>query len=429
MKKINELENEKQYIECAELIYNNLNNATEFNRQYLNKYLIDLKVIMYPKLLIEIDDMMTRYKYYSSKDLIEKSLIFFPNNDDLNAKLETCIKNTSDNLVNYSLPVEHLSFRPLVSDINYKFGQDDYSVSAEDLLITSQEFLKILDQLYSKNYILIDINSLVDDNGLKQSLLIPKGKKPLIITIEGLNYYASRRRTGNSQQLIIDSTGKIASTYYNENGDLISDRNGEAIGILEQFIDKHPDFSFDGVKGNISLTGSECIFGYITSEEQIINRKAAFKEHLTESFNITNQEMINNQKIVQKIVDILKTNGWNFSSSSYENIAVGNASLENLKSDTKKWDEQVGVFTGKAKVYIFPYGSSVFSNDTKVDYLVNNGYKILSGIGPNAYNIYFDKYLFMDRIAINGYIMRTTNLSRLFDVSKVYSDRRTNLLK
>jgi len=425
MSEISELEENKKFLETAELVSVYLEDEKGFVEDYLRKYLFDLTEKMYMFIKADVEDMMSRHKYYTSKSIIERMLLFYPDNTNLRNMLEICDKNTSSDLVPYNHPVEHLSVRPLLSDESYKFGTDGYSSNAEDLLVTSEEFKKILEQLYINDYILINADQLLTDDGKRNQIFVPAGKKPLIFSIEGLNYYASRQRSGNSTEIFVDESGKIVSTYKNKEGIFVTDGNGEAIGILDRFIDENPDFSFDGAKGIISLTGYECIFGYVVNDYQAHNRNLAYAEHLSKSFTITPEQIKENISGAKKLSEALKRNGWIFASSTYYNYPVANNSLEYLVEDTLKWKQQIEIFTGPSDIYLFPFGSSVFSKDERTKFLVEQGFRIQSGIGPTAYFFHSENYLFMDRVFLNGYTMRTSNLSRFFDVEKVYSQRRS----
>jgi len=47
-----------------------------------------------------------------------------------------------------------------------------------------------------------------------------------------------------------------------------TDRLFSAIGVVEDFIDSHPDFSFNGATGTISVVAMNGLFGYPLTEEQ-----------------------------------------------------------------------------------------------------------------------------------------------------------------
>jgi tetratricopeptide (TPR) repeat protein len=424
MNNIKILIQQEKYLEAAETILLKIDGKTGFVSLYLNGLLEEIKQLMYPQISEQIEELIYKQKFYTALNMLERTLVFFPDDSNLNRENELCLENTSRNLIEYISPVEHLAIRPLISDRNFRFDLDSYTRNAENLLLLTDEFERILRQLYQNNYLLIDIESLVTMEGKKSPLFIPEGKKPLILSIEGLNYYASRMRTGNSRQLLLDSSGNVASVYYDEKGNSVMDRNGEAIGILEQFIEKHPDFSFNGAKGNISLTGFEGVFGYLTDQDQIEDRIEAYKEHLSLDFEISLEEVEKQAIQAREVIEKLQSNGWTFSSSTYGNISVGETGMEIVEADTSKWIDQVALLTGPVKTILFPHGSVVKSSDPKGYYLIQKGFLIHCGIGPTAYFNWGEQHLFMDRIPLNGYSMRNLDLSRFFDVREVYSSKR-----
>ena len=205
----------------------------------------------------------------------------------------------------------------------------------------------------------------------------------------------------------------------------MSERNGEAVGILEQFAEQHPDFSFDGAKGTISLTGFECVFGYVTERDQADDRAKNYSEFGLGDFSISDAEIVDNKENALSVIDKLRSNGWTFASSTYGNISVGEISYDDLVRDTGKWMEQVGDLVGDCKVLLFPNGSVVSSKDPRGQFLIEQGFQIHCGIGPAAYFNQGEKHLFMDRIALNGIALRNVDLSRFFDVKKVYDPARS----
>ncbi|MDD4326885.1 MAG: hypothetical protein PHU83_01490 [Eubacteriales bacterium] len=426
--KIEKLYLSKEHIKTLDAISVDEASKSGFLKDFLIKYLNGIKEPIYNESIIEIDVMMSRGKYYSAKSHIEEIKKFFPDDDQLARKLELCKPYANTNLTEYTKPVDHIAVRPLISDGTFMFGRDEYASTAEDLMLTVEEFSTILGSLYQRDYILIDIEKLVDSDGNYVPVMIPEGKKPLIISVEGLNYYASRRFSGNSFNLKIDPSGYVVSEYYDAHGRTKSDRDGEVIGILEQFIEKHPDFSFDGAKGNISLTGFECIFGYVTDRDQVDDRNKGMTDHGFGSFSISDDQIEINRKATADIISRLKETGWTFSSSTYGNISVGESALEIVKSDNYKWQAQVGELIGECKVILFPNGSVVSSKDARGAYLISEGFLIHCGIGPVAYFNHGEHHLFMDRTIINGSTMRNNDLSRFIDVESVYSPARSKKL-
>lgn len=428
MKKINVLYSEKSYLDTILMAQTEIGKQSGFVKEYLLNYVIRVKEEAYPIFINEIDVMMSMSKYYSAKSILAKIMLCYPENQEFSDRYKNCETKTKQKLAVYAKPVEHIAIRPLISTPGFRFDQNEYTKTAEDLMITAEEFKRILEQLYVNKYVLIDINTLVDSKGKYHPIMIPEGKKPLIVSLEGLNYYASRRLTGNSINIALDNDGNVVSEYYGKDGGLIRDRNGEAIGILEQFIEKNPDFSFDGSKGNISLTGFECIFGYITDKDQVDDRSSQFTALGLGNIAVTDQQIVVNRETVKALIAKMAAKGWTFSSSTYGNITVSDVTLDALKSDTAKWEEQVGKLVVDTKVLLFPNGGIVSSKDPKGSYLIDEGFTIQCGIGPTAYFNVGERNLFMDRIALNGYALRNYNLSRFFDVKYVYDGLRIKKL-
>ena len=78
---------------------------------------------------------------------------------------------------------------------------------------------------------------------------------------------------------------------------------------------------------------------------------------------------------------------------------------------------------------VYPNGNYIKGTDPRAEYLKGLGFRIFFGIGPNPYYTYGINYLYYDRTLINGANMRDADLSRLFDVYKVYDESRVKKLE
>jgi hypothetical protein len=65
---------------------------------------------------------------------------------------------------------------------------------------------------------------------------------------------------------------------------------------------------------------------------------------------------------------------------------------------------------------MYPNGSFLNGDDPRCVMLRDRGFRYFAGLGPQAYVYYRENYVYMDKIAINGYAMDNTDLSRFFDV-------------
>ncbi|MEE8886324.1 MAG: hypothetical protein SOI56_07140 [Eubacteriales bacterium] len=136
------------------------------------------------------------------------------------------------------------------------------TTTEEDTSLTVSEFNDILQDLYNQGYVLVSPYSLAteDENGLSEGTVkVPKGKKPLIISEQEVNY--SEGYDGSADTLTLTSDGSITNTYTNSDG---TEEQGsvDVITCLDDFIETHSDFSYDGARGIIGINGADGIFGY-----------------------------------------------------------------------------------------------------------------------------------------------------------------------
>jgi hypothetical protein len=237
-------------------------------------------------------------------------------NRDITRLYETAVRNTAETLEVYYGPVEHISVRPLIVTPARAFDGDAYADAIAQGMMTTSEFRALLAGLYDRGYVLIDIGTLLDADGQPAPVLVPPGKKPLLFTLETANYYAHRAANGLCSNLVLDKGGNVIGQYLDEEGNQRVEREAEAIGILEVFVEEHPDFSFDGAKGMISLTGYESVFGYICNSEQLTRRNENNAESGLAQQKISEVQMAENRVAVQTIAEQLISRGWRFASST-----------------------------------------------------------------------------------------------------------------
>lgn len=312
-------------------------------------------------------------------------------------------------VVEYKGIIEHIFFHPLISDINTAFKSGDRrTFDFDDWFITVGEFNKILNSLYEKKYVLVNINDIYEEytvNGQlrmkRKKLLIEEGKKPLIISIDDLSY-----NTGNkgalSDKLIITQNGKFGTLTVKGNDKIISTDN-EIIPILEGFIESHPDFSHNNAKGTLALTGYEGILGYRTHRDSP-NRQSEIDA-------------------VKPIIKRLKENGWTFASHSYGHNNVQKQSLEKFKDDAFKWENEVKSLVGDTNIYIYPHGWELKISDPKLQYLQQVGFRVFYSVGPSPYEMISSKTnaVLGDRMAVDGITLRKRrdNFLRFYDANEI----------
>ncbi|HWI65549.1 MAG TPA: polysaccharide deacetylase family protein [Symbiobacteriaceae bacterium] len=312
-------------------------------------------------------------------------------------------------LVPYDGPVEHIFFHPLIIYPELAFDGDGLSRGYDDWFVTVPEFSRIVAALYQRGYILVDLASLFEESTkdgrtvmVRKPLQLPPGKKPLVLSIDDLNYYEYMRANGNAHRLIVDEDGRIKTVSRTPGGETVISAENEIIPLLDSFVMQHPDFSYRGAKGVIALTGYEGILGYRTDRLADVGLDAERQAALT-------------------VVRRLKETGWSFASHGWGHLDAAKLSRETLARDTRRWKTEVEPLIGPTQIYIYPFGSGVAPGDARFRLLQDEGFRIFCGVGPQPFLQVQDGYVRMDRRHIDGMAFRTMSrqLLPLFDANEI----------
>ncbi len=341
---------------------------------------------------------------------------FFPEQIKNNQSISSPIEGKEDNIL-YKGTIYHIFFHSLIVYPELALSAKKRSTGYKYWMITRDEFQKILPELYKNNFVLIDITSLygVNNDGtiVKKDIYLPKGKKPLIISLDDLTYDDTLIGHGFANKLVFDKDGNVATQIITKNGKNEITRDGDVIPILDDFIVAHPDFSFKGAKGVIALTGYQGILGYRTN-------------------NINSPTYIQDVESVKMIISKLKDTGWRFASHSYSHKPIfsdATISLEKVIQDTQLWDKEVRPLVGDTDIFIGPFGQVFQQNDPRRIYLISRGFKMFAGVGMDLYFQYFSNSIRMNRADIDGYRLIYTPklLKKYFDVENVIDPIRKTL--
>jgi len=420
----------KSYILAVEKFENIIEYSKGFVNTYAQKRLQTCESEMYEPIMAECDHLLKTFRYYTAEEILSDMARIFPDDPKVETKLLEATSNTSL-VVEYQGVVEVICVKPLIADTSIAFT-GTAAATADSLKLTTTEFQKILEQLYANNYILIDVRSMTDRTNLstveEETLRLPEGKKPIVIILEDVNYSAYQRGTGTCNRLVLDENGAVAGEFIDASGRTIVGRDAEAIGILDSFVEQHPDFSFDGAKGIVSFSGYETTMGYITDMDQVDDRNAALSAMNLPTIMPASDEIDRNRETVQQILATLKDTGWIFASSTYGFINANSNDMTAIENDTQKWMTQIGSLLGPVEILVYPNGDFIKGSDARCVYLKDNGFRIFFGVGPLAYYTYGANYLYLDRAMLNGDTLRSIDYSRLFDVASVYDTRRPTTL-
>ena len=285
--------------------------------------------------------------------------------------------------------VEHLFFHPVVAYPELAFDGDSEADGIDDYMVTVGEYIKILQSVYERGYVLVDIGDVWSETEgedgqpkmVRNTLYLPEGKKPLILSYDDTNYYPYMLENGFAYKLIIGDDGKIASWGKSPEGAEVVSRDLDAIPVLDKFVEEHPDFSPFGAKGCLSLTGYEGILGYRTSTD-------------TKEWDETKEAARQREReAVKPIVEELKRTGWTFGSHTRGHIRLSGdtRSMESIQADTERWYDEVGSLVGETDILFYPHGERPDGNDwTKTgpifQYLQSTGFRVFCSVGTESFS-------------------------------------------
>jgi hypothetical protein len=343
------------------------------------------------------------------------------------------------NLVEYDGVVEQLFFHELIAypELAFPNRNDPHRVDA--YLITVGEFNRILKSLHRNNFVLIDLRDIwsefTDENGnlrmRRNTLMIPEGKKPIVLSFDDLTFH-QKPYEAFMQRYIIGPDGEIWAEGIDPNGDPIITQDLTAITILEKFIRENPDFSHNGAKGCIAQTGLYGILGYRTQTN---------REDNTEEFRLNRMKEIARAK---PVIDKLIENGWYWASHSWGHIRFEDSSLERIRADAERWNDEVASLVGDTNIMIYAHGSRLDGNDVwretagpALRYYVDDlGFRLFASVGREPFTrIRSDvPAVMLDRMASDGITLRGVinvgsreRFMRFYDAKEVFDPLRPDL--
>lgn len=409
-----ELQEYKKAINMLEQVENLDSCLLRFNKSKFDELLNKYK----PILIAEVNHHSSCGDFALALNLLNSKLKFYKNDENINALLAyntNQIKNK--NLVPYTGEIEHLFTHCLLAFPNQALHpKNPLSADYDRDCLTPNEFKKMLLALYNKNYVLIDINSIYEkENGVckAKTLYLPAGKKPLILSFDDCNYDTKKQNRGMVDKIILDRNNNLA-TYTSKQS--ISERisyDNDFIPILENFVKTYPDFSHNGAKGVICLTGYDGILGYKTQ-----------KSNATSRYEI---------KKAQQVVSKLKQLGWQFACHSYGHYHMKQLTDVEFAKEVYNWQNEVEPIIGKTTIYVYPYGEwEIVNTNGEISYkhqlLLDSGFELFCGVGAKNFYNYIPigtsnrHTLFMDRKPIDGRTLREFNkyYNHLFNCEDIY---------
>ena len=314
--------------------------------------------------------------------------------------------------------VEHLFFHPVVAYPEVAFT-GSMADGIDDWMVTVDEYNKILQSVYERGFVLVDINDIwrVSDDGatmLKNPLLLPEGKQPIVFSYDDTNYYPYMLENGFTYKLILGEDGTVWSYGLDPQGNEVVSQDLDAIPILDKFVREHPDFSPFGAKGCLSLTGYCGILGYRTQTDRDIVDPTALAE-----FEANRQREI---EAVKPIIAELKRTGWTFGSHTWGHINLEKKPLATIENDMQRWLAEVGTLIGETDILFYPHGARPDGDDWKhtgeeFRYLHGLGFRVFCSVGTSSFSCIKNDIcaVICDRLHPDGTTLRSAKALATYD--------------
>ena len=341
--------------------------------------------------------------------------------------------------------VEHLFFHPVIAYPQWAFhdcsATESEKEGLDDWMVTVDEFNKIIQSVYDKGYILVNMgdvwSEVTDESGVtrmqRNTLMLPEGKKPLIISFDDVNYYDYMLEQGFTSKLVLGEDGQIwAECTDPYTGETFLTQDLDATTLLDKFVLEHPDFSLNGAKAIFSLTGYQGILGYRTQNDIDI----AEDDPARPAFDAKRAAEI---EAVKPIIARLKETGWTFGSHTWGHIRLDTRPLESIQRDTLRWAEEVGSLVGPTNILFYPHGARPDGNDWQntgpaFQWLQSQGFRIFASVGINSFSYIKDDIsaVICDRLHPDGTTLRNGKAlewySQFYDAREIIDlDVRPNL--
>ena len=327
----------------------------------------------------------------------------------------------SSALIDYTGPIEVVTINPVIAFPEKAFDGSSTAKEYDSQSLTAGEFAKVLQSMYDKGYLIVNVSDVwseytAEDGSVRMrqnTLRIPENRIPVILVYENMNYDLSAA-DGYIEELVVSADGEIWGKYVDENGTTRLSQSLDAITILDKFVEAHPDFSYNGAKGCIALTGDNGILGFKTQSNP-------------DSADMTER----NSEItaLAPVLSQLKNTGWYFACQTYSYIDVNNTEYTSLVSDMTKWVDEVGSLVGETKILVYPNttseqnGTVLESGDT-FDYLYSLGFRVFvnSGSSSSLTTIAGGSVALCTSLTLDGNALRWNgdSFSNMFDASSIY---------
>ena len=405
--KLKQIENEKEQMQLSE----SLSAAAQAEQEN-------------QRILEEAERLAAEYNYEDAITLLD-SMGDLTERPDLQAKRSEYV-NTMSSLVEYNNPhdIPNLSFHVLIHDMAKAKSSEQYGGNYNKNFVTTNEFTKILENLYRNGYVLVDFESFVgaktDINGNAQfeavPIYLPADKKPVMITETMVNYFDYMidlndddvpDYSGFAHKLVVDGNGDIKAEYVDANGQT-NVGNYDLVPILEDFIQSHPDFSYRGARAILAVTGHEGVFGYRINSAVVANKGNDYWE----------KEVAG----AKEITNALREKGYTIACYTYKNDKYSNFSVAQIQADLQSWTTQITSVIGNVDTFVFAKMSNISDyNGDAFKVMYQSGFRYFISNAETPMTQVNSTYVRQNRLMVTGETMQhySSRFTGLFDCAAI----------
>lgn len=286
--------------------------------------------------------------------------------------------------------ITHVFFHTLMWEPEISFKSDG-GVAYNQVMTTISEFNIMIEEMYNRGYVMVrlsDIASIDETSGeMKYNpIYLPEGKIPFVLSEDDVSYYEYMCEDGGyPNRLIVTEDGKIMNEADNADGTKTVGAF-DVVPLIDEFVEKHPDFSYHGAKGIVALTGYNGILGYKTSY-LAYGTPDVIQAHYQDLFcggNYDEQHAYDlaigvheydvadieaEREKAKLVAQAMKDEGWEFASHTWGHMPMdqvvdkptGTVTSERFFRDTKWWDTEVRPLLPEVDTIIFAKGADIGS--------------------------------------------------------------------
>ena len=386
----------------------------------------------FAQVLKEAKNLAMGYDYTGAMALL-KAQPEYARADVLQKAYQELLKETTTLVKVDITQVYHVFFHSLIVDTELAFASQEKN-GYNQVMTTLDEFNKMMEQMYEKGYVLVGLHQMahVNDKGefVRGTIMLPPGKKPFVLSVDDVSYYEYMSGDGFATKILLDQEGNPTCEYKMRDGSLVTG-DYDVVPLLEKFVREHPDFSYQGAKGCLALTGYEGILGYRTASVYGNPSDPDYKPAYA-SINVEKE-----RQEAKEVAARLKELGWEFASHSWGHINMKEVGIDWFNRDMKLWKEEVdSLLGGDTDILIFAFGVDFGSwrpydtADEKYNSVKAMGFRYFCPV--DSYNIPWvqfngeEGYLRQGRVNLDGYEMyyRADKIAVFFDSEEVFDKSR-----